>query len=426
LKILNQLQGLLKRRAVKDGLGILLDHGQISIAMFLTGVLVARGTSKEMYGIYVLMISLLINIQGSHRALIGLPFTVLLPKLTSARKNALFGNTLVFTFLFLSLVIPGLGLSVYLLHADTTPTPVYSIAVAAIFSLTPFIFREYFRAAMLAALNVWGAIIPNLLASSGHIAAVVILYYTGQLSAQNAFFVLAAFSCISAILIFTQLWKTIGFDKARLLSDFYRFWYTGKWNLTNIFWHICASQIYPWLVVFFIDTEAVAVYGACYAVSALLSPLLRGINAYILPRMAHSLNAEKPGRFISITKQAVLAISIPFGIWLVIGLALGNELLTLIYSTSYSDYGLLLKLLVLMTFVEALSVPATNALLALEKSRAITGSYVTGSIVTFGPGLLLIAYYGVVGAGIATVLSSLASGLYKWIVLWRYLRSSTK
>lgn len=391
--------------------------------MFLSGLLIARATSQGEYGTYVLVMSLIVNTQGLHKALVDLPFTILSPRCNEAERSRLLGNSLVYTVGFLAIacvISAGIGWATYPVRSDLT-----AIAVAACLTLIPFVFREHFRSTLLAQLRTRASVTPSIFATFALLALVLGLHFTGHLSAATGLAALGLSSLLASALMFAYQRHDARPDRAGLAPGFLKFWQTGKWNALNIFWHISASQIYPWLILFFLDSRAVGVYGACFAVAAVLTPLLRGITAFILPRMAHSLRDQNASGLARITKVASGALFLPFGLWLVAAILLGDSLVVVFYTDSYAGYGFLVQLLVLRIFIEAVSNPLTSALQALEMSRTISASLVVGSAITLTLGVWLISEYGLLGAGIATNVSSFATAFYKFAAFSKRLRQPT-
>ena len=419
MQFLKRLKQLAKKRAIRHGGAILVDHGLISVAMFITSMLVARSTSKSEYGSYVLMISLIMVIQGAHRALISLPFTVLAPRMRPTARTEFFSNTLIFTFIFgfISILI-----SLFFVYSSNIPfltSETKATIIAASFTLLPYIFREHFRSAMLAQLNVWGALIPSILATVIHIITVIILFFNGSLSTITALNILALSSGIAALSMLLSQRQNIRINPTTLLSNFSSSWVTAKWNLSNVFWAMGSYQIYPWLIAYLLNADSVGSYGAAFTVSALLTPLLRGANSYILPRLAHSLNTGGKSELLRLTKLSMLVLAVPFGLWFAIGLFQGGNLLSLFFSDRYSGYGLLVGLLISRALIEAISTPLSSALQALEKTKYITISLILSSLLSVGPGLYTIKSMGLVGAGIVAVSASTIAAVYRLFVLKR-------
>lgn len=426
MKLPASISSLLARRAIREGGAVLFDHGLLSIAMFITGLLLARSVGKDDYGTYVLIISLIVNIQSMQKSLFSVPFTIKSPHSLTEKRKQLLGSTVILTLLYL-VILAFLAAATFATRlADwlTDISPAYLLC--ALLALVPYTLREHIRGSMLALLKVWSALVPNILAAITQIALVLWLYTKSELDSLSALLALAATSLISVILMYPRFSENITFSLHRVKADFLSFMETGKWNALNIVLHFMASQAYPWIIAAMAGLEDVGIYGACFAVASLLTPLLRGANSYILPRMTHGNANGGCTSLKNIAGKSAFMLSIPFGVWAVIGILAGNEIMHYLYKGIYDGHYLLLLMLISRIFIEALSTPATSALQTLGESRIISASLVGGALITIGPGLLLISYYGLYGAGIATVLSSIATGAIKWIKLRKLLRMDSK
>jgi O-antigen/teichoic acid export membrane protein len=178
-------------------------------------------------------------------------------------------------------------------------------------------------------------------------------------------------------------------------------------------------QIFPWMILYFLDATAVAAYGAGLAVAGVMTPLLRGANAYMLPRMTHSRKGSDSKDLYRIMKKSVLFLSLPFGAWAVVGSLFAEPIMTFIYSEKYHGYGILVSLLIVKTMIESVSTPMTSALHALERPNITNASLVFGAVIAVLCGYILITNYSLTGAGLAAVLASLGSAMWKWVALKR-------
>src|SRR5215467_6782600 len=67
---------LLATPSIRQGAGTIFDQALYSLTNFLVGVLLARAVVQEEYGVYVLILSLIMAIMGVQRALISAPYTI--------------------------------------------------------------------------------------------------------------------------------------------------------------------------------------------------------------------------------------------------------------------------------------------------------------------------------------------------------------
>lgn len=403
----------------RQGGVVLLDQGFLSLANFLTGVLVARACSREDYGAYVLAWSLLLVALSAYRALVHVPFTVLLPRLNPADQSAYQGSALAHTALI------GVGFALAIAAFQLGPAaglegklaPLLPVAGLVAAMVIPVMIREFVRNALFARLSFFASVLVNALATVAQLSAVGLLFLTGALSLRATLLIMLVTSAVAAT---AMLWVHAGqmaVQPRRWLADFARGWHISRWVSLNVLGMIGASQAYLWLLLFFEDATDVAVFGAALAVAGVMAPFLQAANAYVLPRMSHGYRGTDIATLIRMTRRAMLGLLIPYGGWAIAGSAFADQLLTMVYSTRYSGHAAVVVLLLFRTLFEGLSAPLTSALQALEKPQVTTQALLLGTTVTFTVGLAATARFGLVGAAAAALLTSLVMTSYKLVRL---------
>jgi O-antigen/teichoic acid export membrane protein len=212
----------------------------------------------------------------------------------------------------------------------------------------------------------------------------------------------------------------------RFISDLARGWRIGKWIIVNTIGYTVASQAYPWMLLYFLNPQTVAVFGVCLAVAGIFTPLLRGGTAYILPRMAHAYKNGDDVNLSRMLRLSLLVLGLPYGAWFIVGSMVGDELVTLFYTDVYQGYGLLVTLLLAKTFVESVATPLTNVLQTLERTDVIAVALIIGAGVTLMLGPIVIMQAGLNGAGAAALLSSVATAAWKWLSIRKILRQKAQ
>jgi O-antigen/teichoic acid export membrane protein len=409
---------------------VLIDQGALSIATFVAGILVARACSQDEYGQYVLGWSIVLMLQGFHRALVNVPFTVHAPRMPQQERTLYMGSALIHTLL-LGLAIILTLLAVWFMSTSQLGQKLKLDSLNNLYPLLaiiiiPCLARDFMRNAMLAQLDVSASVFTNMLATILMVASMLTLFTFGELSLAWAFHIYALTSVLAAGYMLRTYRVQTRLPPGRLWSDLRRGWGIGKWITINTLGFMAASQAYPWLLLYFGDMRNVAAFGACLATAGILTPLLRGATAYMLPRMAHANKDGATNQLARVLKLSILILSIPYGVWLLIGCLYGEELVTFFYSDLYGGYELLVSLLLGKTFIESVSAPMTNALQALERAEVTTISLMIGAAVTLGLGPFMIHAFGVTGAGYASVLSSASTATWKWIATRRILQHQHK
>ena len=421
MRIAKLFGGMPGKKSLRDSGAVLADQGLMSLGTFIVGVLVARSVSREEYGIFVLGWSLIFVIQGIQRALVVLPFTVHCPKLDASERSRYLGSG------FLHTLAIGLTALLFFIAAATRPvaeqqndsaTLIQALPLISLVIL-PFLLREQMRSAAIAKLDFLGSAIANTCASLLMLLLAVFLYLTHTLTLSSAYLAIAATSLLSGVLLIARQWNDMSLKPGAFWPHLKYSLRIGKWILLNVAAFTLTSQIYPWLILWFFDSSAVAAYGACLALAGALNPLLRGVNAYALPRMTHGYKDGDANTLVRMLSKTVLILAVPFGLWMIVGSVFAEPLMEFFYSDKYTGYGALLSLLIFKTLIESVSAPLTSALQALERPDVTTASLVIGAAISVSLGVILVKEFGLIGAGCASVISAVSTSAWKLQFIYR-------
>lgn len=417
-----KLSKMLGRPAVAQGALVIGDQGLLSLTTFLTGALLARSTTADEYGFYVLGLSILTLAQSFQYALTNLPITIRLPRSSEDDRIGIIGSALLFTVL-MGLAFTSIPLAMQILQTWTAEPPqAYSALLIPLAVATlPYITRYHLRGSLLALLKVKASLAVSIIGSTLHLAALFILFTSDNLDLTSAFYLITGANIfVSACILLSREYR-ISIRPERIREDIRENWRLGKWLLVNVFGFFGSSQVYPWLILLFIDAGAVAAFGACLATASLLSPLLNGLSAFVLPKMSHGIKDGNRATLLRMLRQSMLGLSALYGVWLLVGLLWGENILRLFFGDAYSVHTQLFALLLLKTVIESVGSPLTSALQAIEKPAIVTISLFTSSIVTLGIGSLIIPELGLIAAGWTTVAAAMTSFLIRWQLLRRAL-----
>ena len=422
--LLDRIRQVRQGNVLRQGSIVLFDQGFLSITNFATGIFIARACSKEEYGLYILIWSLLLILVSIHRAIVYVPLTVYLPRLAENEQSSYQGSALVHTLL-LSLIFSFL---LYIaVHTISTNTEGFesttSLGILVAILATPFLMREFVRNAQFAQLHFTSSLKANFAATVLQLSIVIILYYTNNLSLLSALLAVLAGSILATVLLLSTYLKNVKIHLNLIIPDIKRGWDMSKWMLLNVVGGFGSSQIFPWLIMLLIDAKAVAVFGASLAVSGgLMSPLLRAANAYILPKMSHGFKQGDISQLNRILVISTLALLIPYGIWTILGSIFAEQLLTLFYSEKYAGYGTIVILLLIKYMIESVSTPLTSALQTLEKPIITTKSLAIGTLITCAGTPFAVTHLNLSGAALISVLSAFSVSLYKYIKIKQIIK----
>ena len=408
------LSKFISKQSLQQGAGVIFDQGLYSLTNFLTGVLLARSLMKEEYGTYVLALSLIITIMGIQRAAITVPYTVYCQKHKGEELNIYTGSVFIHQIILLIIAVAfSLLFSQYFFVKEGSSYNALFLLSAFALAATGVLLRDFVRSYLLARLAVRQSVIMGVSVNIVQLMILALLYAKNSLTIQNVFFIIGGCSILPSLYFFLEN-SQIKVQAAQILNDFRTNLRLGKWILGSTIISTLASQSYPWLLAFFADKSAVAILGVTLSLANILGPLLQGINSYVFPKMAHSRSEGTPFGVIRIMKKAVILLSIIFGFWIICGALFGNHLLALIYSSKYAGYGSVLLIVILSSFISAVTGPLNSALDALERADISFKSLIAGLIVTVSIGVILVYRWGLYGAVVGMLLSNLANCLLRW------------
>lgn len=412
---------LLRGNILKQGSIVLFDQGFLSIANFVTGVLVARACSKEDYGIYVLAWSILLIFVSAQRALVHIPFTVYMPKLSDIEKDTYQGSTLAHTTLlsftlFIVLTIASVSIGDTIVYRSGSIQQ-FGLILAAL--TIPLLFREYIRSILFARLDFISSLFANATATLLQLSIITYLYLKEQLNPTTAIIAILMGSIFAASIMLWTHRDKFNIKLDHITKDFKRGWVISKWMVINVLGMIGSSQAYAWLLLFLTSTQTVAVYGAAFAVSNVMAPFLRAINAYVLPRMSHGYKDDNIKTLRRMLLMSILAPLFPYGIWTITASIFADEIMVMLYTSEYAGYASIVIILLVKNMIESVSSPLTLALQTLERPEITTQSLILGALITFTLGAYLIYQYQIIGAAIATLTTTLAIATYKYFWISR-------
>jgi O-antigen/teichoic acid export membrane protein len=132
----------------------LIDQGILSIANFLTGVIIGRVCSKEEFGLFLLGFTIIAFVQDIQGSFISTPYTIYIPRLKGIEKAQYTGSTLVHQFFLSVLAILILAITHVIIPAELWPKGFLSVIVALLFVIAFILMREYVRQVCFAIMKI--------------------------------------------------------------------------------------------------------------------------------------------------------------------------------------------------------------------------------------------------------------------------------
>ena len=170
----------------------------------------------------------------------------------------------------------------------------------------------------------------------------------------------------------------------------------------------------------FRELSEVGIYGAAYRVLEVLITI-PFIYAGILLPILSQLRAKKDTQQFSSIMGRSLEIMLLFTVPLIIGVwTLGPEIMSAVAGESFTESGIVLRILVLAIAIIYFNTVTSHAIVALGAQRKMLPVYAVAAVLTLGGYLLLIPRYGMRAAAWLTVGSEFLICTASTIVTYRF------
>lgn len=412
-------------RAVGQTVLSLADQGVISIANFVTGVIIARTRSREELGLYMLGNTLVLLMTDFQTSLITTPYMVYAPRL-KAREHALYtGSTLIHQLGFCFIGMLGVLCGSFAAAHGLGPRAMSPVLWTLAFVIALIMLREHARRISFARLKITTVFLFDLCIAVGQLGGLLALKFLGLLTVSRAFWVVGS-SCGLAVV--GWLWSDRDFFEPRFrqsIDDFKRNWKIGKWVFASgLIWAI-SMNLYPWILASFHGVASTGLWAAALGVISIGSPIVMGLQNLIGPKVAH-IYAEKGhsalrGFVFKITGLVAALMSI----YCLILFFWGNHLVALLYGRQYLGNSLTIAVLALNVTVQALAFCFSRALFAIDRADLDFATNFTALVIMLTLGLWLVRAYGPLGAAFGLLGANLATSAVRALLFLRLPASRT-
>lgn len=397
------------------------DQAVVSGTSFLTTVLIGRFTSPSELGLYVLGMSLLIAAINLQQSLIALPYTIWHGRTDGddpvlAGNSLLLASTLALTAAAVIAVVAG---SMFAAGGNVPLTEI--VAVLAL--VLPFILlRDFGRGFSTARLRFGELFALDAAVSFFQLTGLGILAWFDRLSGAAGLGVAGASCAIAAGM---GVWlKRRSFEPR--LSGLTRVarqsWQDGKWLLASLLTLVTQVQATYWLVAVFAGTAVTGIYAACMSIAGLATPMIMGLS---IPMFAKAVAGYAKQGTIGLRRQTtrdVLLLASATAAFCAVILLIGDQAIGLLFgSKHYIGHRDVVLFLALWQMAHALGIPASNALLAMGRSRENFWHGVFGAAVSTVLVLVLVARWGASGAAFGLMFGTVVRTAARWRGLQRAL-----
>jgi O-antigen/teichoic acid export membrane protein len=377
--------------------------------MFMVNVALARGESKEEYGLFALSYSVFTFLAGLHNAAILEPYTVYGSGRYRLHSSAYF-RSMAWINLGAGLLLTGALLLLYMLLERFAPAmasrsllglaTTVSILLWGVFQRRVFYVQRQAGLAAKTSLVFFVAVVCGLwLATKAHV-----------LNSFWAFLVIAV-GWVAASAGFA---RKLPFGKSpeaffKIEPGYWSLhWKYMRWVLATAFVFQLMNQGYYWLVAALVSVREVAELKAMVLLIAPADQVFIALNYLVLPLLAAHSAAGKMENMLSMWKRYALGIGALTSAFAVCVGVFGKAVAHLLYSGRYDGAAPLLAMLGLLPLVMGTGHTMNAALKSMEKPKLVFWAYVCSGSFTFLFGIPLVRHWGLRGAVYGMLLSGAA------------------
>jgi O-antigen/teichoic acid export membrane protein len=402
---------------VQSGMYSIFDQAVVSGANFLTTLIIARACSQEELGVYSLAWTVVLFLAAVQGNLITVPYTIYCHRGSGKALAEYAGSTLSHQLLTsLAAMACFLGLEA-MLWQDVGPERLRPAAWVLV-GVIPFILlRDYARRFTFAHLALVTAITIDVVAAVLQIGTLLVLRQLGWLSAAAAYAAMGAACAVACLCWWWLDAQPMHFSRVRFFADWGRNWSFGKWALMSQLTGL-AFYLLPWMLASVRGEAETGELAACASLVGLSNLFVMGLNNFLMPRAARAFAEHGVVALFSVLSKATLIATVVLGGLCLVVFFAGDLLAGIVFGHQYADTGLLITVLAVATFVDAIGLMANTGLWAMDRPAAGIAGDVVQLLATLGTALWLVSPLGALGIAIAMVTGRSAGAAVRWLTLW--------
>ena len=288
-------------------------------------------------------------------------------------------------------------------------------ALAAVIPFT--LLREFGRRFAFAHLGMFEAFALDAAVSVLQLGGLAVLAWAGALNGMTAF---AALGVACAATTGVWLYKSRGqfvIHGGQWRQTIRPSWALGKWVFASqlTFWF--QAYFLHWLLAWSSGPVATGLYAACMQIVQFSNPLILGIGNALAPRTAHAFATGGGKELRRVVFKTTLVLATAMAAFCLVVFVGGDWLMAFLFHGSrYAGHDDALAVLALAMFANALGLPASNALTAVERADVGFKVGVVTVVISVLLCPILVAWWGVTGAAYGFLIGNVFATAGRWLV----------
>ncbi|HEV7349172.1 lipopolysaccharide biosynthesis protein [Telluribacter sp.] len=414
-----QLKNQISLKSISKSSWAIVDQALFAGSNFIVNIILARWMSQTEYGAFSLAFSIFLLLGIIQSSFWTEPLLIFGSNLFQKRLINYYSilKSLQWKFtLTISLLLITFGIYLNKIDEKELSYAIWGTSIASPFILHMWITRRYCYLIMKPRIAAYGGLTYMLL----FVPSAILVGKVFKLNIITAFLLMGVASYLSALAINTKLPLNNKTSKKLFILPFiYRnHWKYGSWSfLAGIFYWVFGNINYI-LLPYYESLEVVASYKA---LTNLILPIINinvAITGLLIPIFSRAKSDNLLKEKLKTITKLLATSSIIYWIFLIL---FGDIILKWLYNETYLELTFLLVILGISPICSAITNIYISVLRTFEKSKTITTVYLFGSLLTLGLGVLLIPYYGLVGAIVSFVFTNLVLMLSFYIKVSKLL-----
>jgi len=374
-QFLNFLTTISQRPFIKKLAGGIFTQSLLSVTNFIVGILIARQTSKDDYGIYVMAFSTIMIAISFQNALVNSPLTVLFPEKNDEKKNILisglgFGQWIIFLPIFL-LIFVGMAIFEYFQKGINLNINLIIILFVIVFGLH----REFLRVLNYCYLKIYNVVIMDSTYVVITLSGIFILQYYGRINGLIAIAIIGIAYLISFTIGHALIKTSFHFNLNWIKNTYKETWQYSKWILIGVISSNIKNYGYIYIISLILSLKETADVSAA---SLFLKPFglfIASSQRIFLSKGAHIVHEKN---IVKLKKFIWLFIALFLLCWFFWSLFLfitHEYLIENVLSSKYENISLYIFMWSVLSLLNSISFIMTNSLVIFKKFKllAITG-----------------------------------------------------
>jgi O-antigen/teichoic acid export membrane protein len=406
-----ETSGIPHRSIRLHGIHSLVDQAVVSVASFVTMVLVGR-VGKEELGIFALGISSFWLLAGIANALVWTPYTARAAHMSEAHRKRFRGENAGLNFAIaaiLALLSLLVAASVWVWYDSAAWLVSFCVCFAPLLVLLTM--REYARRVYIADFEGGKLLGFDVAISFVMVALVMISKQFDFLGSETAMLLTAA-AALPAIVVTIKHIREGEVSALRIRQTLLFNWPYSKWLLVVAISWLASDGVLRWMLAGIQGQEAMGAFAGAFLIVSLINPILLAMTSFARSLASRKLATGSRQQLSDGTIRSVRRVAL-FATLACCGLHFwGDTFMVTVLGQNYSN-PTLVTLLAFAVCLELVVVPIEAAFVALEFGSLMSLIAVGRLLASIALGILLIPLYGVYGAAWAMLGRSLvATAMY--------------